>query len=460
MHRFGESMGQSYDIAVIGAGPVGSVAAFAFARRGARVLLLEANPASAERFAGEWLHPPGVRVLERFGLTPLADGAGEMGQAGFVVYPDDASPPIELPYPHRERGLTWRHRELVAALRRRASAHQGVTYLPHARVTELDDQQVTFLDVRPGHQRRARAGLVVAADGGTSISRPPKERAHNGVVSYMGALTLRGVDLPHEGYGHVILGGPGPVLLYRLDADCVRLSLDVPAEASALRRDHDQLLAAFRRVLPAALAPSFASALANERIHWAATRFRPRTNYGSGRLAVVGDAVGTFHPLTAAGMTVGMQDVAELIDADVLADYVARRAAASYVPELLSSALYQIFADPTEAAERLRQAVYANWRAHPTECERTMRLLSGAETRASVFVASFLRVGLRAMSATAMPSLVRWSGWPLASMLPEPMKQRLRRKSSIAGPFPPPPRFLSVPTKQAMAALSRLLPTS
>ena len=38
------SIRDRYDVAIIGAGPVGCVSALAFAERGADVLLLEANP--------------------------------------------------------------------------------------------------------------------------------------------------------------------------------------------------------------------------------------------------------------------------------------------------------------------------------------------------------------------------------------------------------------------------------
>src|SRR5438445_616784 len=56
------------DVAVIGAGAAGCVTALAFARRGARVLLLEAHPGASTRLAGEWLHPAGVPVSCTAGL--------------------------------------------------------------------------------------------------------------------------------------------------------------------------------------------------------------------------------------------------------------------------------------------------------------------------------------------------------------------------------------------------------
>ena len=39
-----KNLPKSFDVVVIGAGPVGCVTALAFGRNGARVLLLEANP--------------------------------------------------------------------------------------------------------------------------------------------------------------------------------------------------------------------------------------------------------------------------------------------------------------------------------------------------------------------------------------------------------------------------------
>ncbi len=57
-----------WDVAVIGGGPVGMVAALAHAHRGARVLVLEANPAASQRLAGEWLHPPARLALEQLGV--------------------------------------------------------------------------------------------------------------------------------------------------------------------------------------------------------------------------------------------------------------------------------------------------------------------------------------------------------------------------------------------------------
>ena len=59
------------DVAVVGGGPVGCVAAPAFARRGASVCLIDAGAQSA-RLAGEWLHPTGAGILAGSFLAAVA----------------------------------------------------------------------------------------------------------------------------------------------------------------------------------------------------------------------------------------------------------------------------------------------------------------------------------------------------------------------------------------------------
>ena len=123
----GERRGATnYDVAVVGAGPVGTSAAIAFARRGASVVVFEANPNASRRLAGEWLHPPGVEVLGRLGVDVAAEAAGATVGRGFVVFTDDGSAPILLPYPDGMQGVSLEHESLVTLLRARADAHPGI----------------------------------------------------------------------------------------------------------------------------------------------------------------------------------------------------------------------------------------------------------------------------------------------------------------------------------------------
>ena len=75
-----------YDVAIVGAGPVGSLCALAHARKGARVVLLEGSPNASRRLAGEWLHPPAARMLREFGIDLETQSCSTEGR-GFVVFP-------------------------------------------------------------------------------------------------------------------------------------------------------------------------------------------------------------------------------------------------------------------------------------------------------------------------------------------------------------------------------------
>ena len=444
-------MSQAYDTVVIGAGPVGSVAAHAFGERGDDVLLIEANPAAAARFAGEWLHPPGVEMLDDFGLTPIeaADGCGP--GLGFTVFPDDGGEPIKLPYVEGREGRSCHHRTLVEELREHASNHPNVEYRPFVRATEVEPGRVRLDEERGSVSKTVYGDLIVGADGKSSVAREPLgDAVEPEVVSYMGALTLEGFEMPFEGYGHVILGGPGPALLYRIGEDRVRMSLDVPIDVGELRRDPEALYDAFEPVLPPRIAAAMRDALDTQPLQWAAAHFQPHVRYGGNGIALVGDAVGAYHPMTAVGMTSGFQDVACLVESPDLETYRERRARGSYVPELLSSALYKVFEGREQGAQTIRRAVYETWRTDEKLCEQTMRLLSGAETRPTAFAGAFLKIALRGVVQTSaetarqhgllaltrvLANYVPWARWPIAPLLPESVKQRMRRTATIDTPF-------------------------
>src|SRR5271170_8469381 len=110
-------MSPSPDVVIVGAGPTGCVTALAFARKGARVFLLDAASQAPRHLAGEWLHPPAVDVLRQIGVRPIAAAANHRSGYGFVVFPHVDDEPIVLRYAGERLGLTCEHNALVAALR-------------------------------------------------------------------------------------------------------------------------------------------------------------------------------------------------------------------------------------------------------------------------------------------------------------------------------------------------------
>lgn len=476
-------MGRSHDIAIIGAGPVGSLGALAHARRGARVLLLEANPRAATRFAGEWIHPPGVAALDRLQLGRLDSAAPRTGY-GFKVFPEDGTEAIELPYPSGQVALSCAHHEIVRVLREQAIDHSLVEYRPHTRVREVDGHTLHVQARGQSHAEQIAADRIVGADGRSSLLREHLGGPQTTLLSYMASVELTGVELPFEGYGHVILGGPGPVLMYRIEDDRVRVCLDVPLSLGPAARRVSALWAGFGPVMPVSLRERFRRALEEGPLGWAATRFQPRRLYGHDTYALIGDAAGHLHPLTAAGLTQGFRDAEALASEASIAAFEQRRERESYVPELLGNALYQVFSRGDPSASAIRQAVYEVWRRSDAERRRTMRLLMVDEPRgvefgsafvhmASAALAGTLRVHVRQGELTQIPHALdayrEWAQWPLASLVPSTLRARYRGGSRLQHPIPalsrvfaskrgayrvpPPPETRAAPRTDAVSAL-------
>lgn len=464
------------DVVVVGAGPTGCAAALAFARKGASVLLADAQPDAAKRFAGEWMHPPAVRALRSLGVD--TDKLAAVEGHGFVLYGGDGSPPVELPYV-RGTGLCRLHHELVEELRGYVKRTPEITYLPYHAFVGLDEDVVRLEDKKAGRWVHVRATRVIGADGRKSRVRAaigPEGQSQS--LSYMMGVELKHVRLPHEGLGHVFFGGPGPALFYRVDPQTIRGCLDVPVSEGPEARRKENVLARFSPILPPSLREAFAHSLKSS-TPWAATRFQPRGCFGEGHVWLAGDAVGHVHPVSGMGMTFGILDAVAAAEAESLDEY--RRAREVYVSELLTNVLYLVFRRHDESAARVRRGLLKMLRKHPEERRRTMQILTSEDHAGTTFVRSFMRasgyaVGDSLRSATKRSSATRrgdvlaspmrlaeslrddfqWLRWPLGAFVGDLAgSQHYRAKSSLESPFPRIEEMVAEAEALAKATLSR-----
>ncbi|HYQ03821.1 MAG TPA: FAD-dependent oxidoreductase [Polyangiaceae bacterium] len=423
------SSATSTDVAIIGAGPAGATAAIAFAKRGARVTLIEGYPGAAARFAGEWIHPPGVRTLRSLGvdIDRLAHSRGQ----GFAIFGDDAADPVCLPYDGDE-AIARVHEELVAQLREHAASLSSVTYLSDHVFAGLDGNRIDLEDRAGSRRVCVSAERIIGADGRASKVRAALGGPAGGQhLSYIAGLELLDAPLPFEGLGHVFLGGPGPALLYRIDERRIRACLDFPGTSSNAERKPAAVYASFRDALPAQLEPALRAAVQRP-LAWAATGVRSRAFYGQRNVWLIGDAVGHVHPLSGVGMTLGIMDAAAAADCDTLAAYQKGRDV--HVAERLASVLYDVFARKDASATRVRHGLLRMLRASSKERSRTMRLLTSDDRASLSFADSFLRasahVVLRGVGQSAarrqswgqwgrdLRADVGWLEWPLRACVP------------------------------------------
>jgi geranylgeranyl reductase family protein len=156
---------ERFDVAVIGAGPAGSVAALVLARAGARVALVDKAAFPRDKACGDLVGPRGVQVLDDLGVRlPGAERVGDMR----VVGPTGRS--VRLPcrpgrtYPGH--GVALPRLALDQALRAAALDAGSVARTARAGAPILEDGRVAGFELSDG--TRLHADVVIGADGATS----------------------------------------------------------------------------------------------------------------------------------------------------------------------------------------------------------------------------------------------------------------------------------------------------
>jgi len=397
----------SYDVVIVGAGPVGSVCALAHAQRGVRVALLEANTKGTKRMAGEWLHPPAVRILQEVGVN-LDEKAHSTKGRGFVVLPEDNSDPIVLPYSDGAYGLACEHSVIVSSLHEAVENQSGIDFISPARVRKIEGKEVVFS--YEGDMKSVTAERIVGADGRSSLVRRSlgiaiKSSPMN--CSRMVGVTLKDVSLPMETYGHLLCGGPGPMFIYRLGEDYIRVIVDIPPHYWTSSDRIGYLSEISVQFLPETLQSAFIESLQEGEFHGAVNSMSPRISYGTSERVLIGDAAGYYHPLTAVGMTLGFGDALALAESEKFTDFVEERFQAVRTPELLAMEIYEVFADQRVEVTSVRKALYHRWRASPSFRNRTMRLLACEEISISNMALAGSKVLFEAVGATIPKSFNR-----------------------------------------------------
>ncbi|MBX3273186.1 MAG: hypothetical protein KF729_23175 [Sandaracinaceae bacterium] len=447
-----------YDVAVVGASIAGCTAALACHARGARVLLLEADPhAAAAEAVGEWLHPPAVDALEALGVD-LVPPVGYPTGRGFVLFPEDGSTPIALPYRAERFGLALPRGLLVETLRAHCAAQDGVDLVMPARATRASAGTLAW--EQAGKARCASAERILLAAGAPTHAAARGEGSwsfgavHRQPTYRLASLELVGAELPFEGFRHLFAGGPGPAIAYRIGPSVIRLTLDVPLGARMPREGGLALFEAYAPALPPSLAGAFADALRRGAPVWSGGRVTPRGDAAEGGLARAGDAVGDLHPLTEAGPTFAVGDALAFAETHLgagrgLGAYRRACRRRARVPEAVAIGLAELFADDAPESIALRQATYRTWREDASERLRSMGYLAGEDGGVAHLAGSCLRVAISGAAAvarrapvdaadahrtgTAMLTRIGWMvggslGW--TALLPSRLAERLEARGA------------------------------
>lgn len=212
-----------YDVAVIGAGPAGSAAAYYLARGGLRVALLDKFDFPRDKTCGDGLTPRALDVLDSMGVLQQVEEYAYPCVALTVRNSDEVTYRIELSGPNDPpRRILILPRFRLDDILRQHAVKAGAEFIPHAKVENITHTENGHVRLWvEGGQPLDCALAVIATGANTALLRkadllnhvpPPNLAARAYFENVEGlddtiVLFFDGVE--HPGYGWVFPTAPG-----------------------------------------------------------------------------------------------------------------------------------------------------------------------------------------------------------------------------------------------------------
>jgi len=313
---------QNVDVAIVGGGMVGLAVACGLQGSGLRVAVLEQNPPQPLPESA----PPALRVsainaaseklLTRLGVWSSIVANRASCYHGMEVWDKDSFGRIAFD----DRSMGYSHLGHIIendvihqALWQKAQQCQDVTLMAPAGVQQVAwGENEAFLTLKDGGMLTAR--LVVGADGANSWLREKADIAltswdyrHHALVA-----TIR-TDEPHEAVARQVFHGDGILAFLPLSDPhlCSIVWSLPPLEAASMQEATEE---AFNQALDMAFDNRLGLChVESERLVFPLTG-RYARQFAAHRLALVGDAAHTIHPLAGQGVNLGFMDAAELVN--------------------------------------------------------------------------------------------------------------------------------------------------
>jgi 3-(3-hydroxy-phenyl)propionate hydroxylase len=308
-------------VLIVGAGPVGLVAAAALAAEAIPVAIVEAERDLPDGMRASTFHPPTLDMLERFGVVGslIADGLicptwqfRDRAEGPIATF-DHAMIAGDTRHPYRLQCEQWR---LTRLLRERLAANPDVEFIYDARalgVTQDEDGVRLAIERPDGHREELAGRYLIGADGARSAIRKSLGIGFDGQTIPEIYLTLSTPFAYHDAIEDLTniayISDPDEWFVLLRNRNLWRLLLPTdPNEPEEVMLSDARIESRMQEVLP--------KDGAYEITHRTAYRVHERVaeRYVEGRVFLAGDAAHVNNPLGGMGMNGGIHDALNLAE--------------------------------------------------------------------------------------------------------------------------------------------------
>lgn len=327
-----------FDVIVVGGGIAGAALARALSGGDLRVALLEAGdlatggPLAPAEAAGPGdfdprvsaITPASQALLERLGAWDALERSRLCPYRGMEVWDADGTGRISFDAAEVDApvlGHIIENRFITAALLEALDRRPGLSLFAGARLADLDlsDPGCVVLQTESGDRLAAR--LLVAADGALSpVRKLAGFRTREWDYGHKALVATVATERPHQACAYQRFLATGPLAFLPLPESDGRHYCSIVWSAEDARADE---LAGFDddsfcETLGAALEYRLGRVIDSSDRFCFPLRQRHAVDYVRHRVALVGDAAHTIHPLAGQGINLGLKDV-EALSAELLA---------------------------------------------------------------------------------------------------------------------------------------------
>lgn len=308
-------------VLVVGAGPVGLVAAAALAAEGIPVTIVEAERDLPDGLRASTFHPPTLDMLERFGVVEALIDQGLIcrhwqfrdRREGVIATFDMSLLAGETNHPYRLQCEQWR---LTRLLRDRLAGAPEVTFRYDSRavaVRQAEDRVVLTVVNEAGEEEVLLGRFLIGADGARSAVRKSLGIGFPGLTIPELYLTLSTPFPFHEAIPDLAniayVSDPEEWLVLLRTPSLWRVLLPTdPAEPEEYMLSDSRIAERMQAVHP--------NPAGYEIVHRTAYRVHERVaeTYVAGRVFLAGDAAHINNPLGGMGMNGGIHDAINLAE--------------------------------------------------------------------------------------------------------------------------------------------------